>query len=245
MILTCPNCSTRYLTKAEAIGENGRTVRCSKCAHSWFVAAEHDALTLEDQATPEMEMLHEDSSGKDGAAEGSHERRRAEDRRAQGAHVAFRDKADRKRRKSRIFGVAMIWGTTLGMLGLATFAAFLFRQPIINNYPQTTEIYKAFGVEASVTGLVLDAPQTEYILIEGEQRLVVNGMVQNLTKHDKDIPLVRLSILNNNDEEITHWFFQPSPNKVGPRGTVEFATEYPNPPVEASSLIYELSTDKG
>ncbi|WP_420548267.1 MJ0042-type zinc finger domain-containing protein [Curvivirga sp.] len=35
MILACPNCSTKFRVPDNAIGPQGRVVKCAKCAHSW------------------------------------------------------------------------------------------------------------------------------------------------------------------------------------------------------------------
>lgn len=36
MILTCPQCSSRFMVADELIGTDGRKVKCSSCAHIWF-----------------------------------------------------------------------------------------------------------------------------------------------------------------------------------------------------------------
>jgi len=45
MIIACPACATRYEVPDSAIPDDGRTVRCAKCRHSWFQeAAEAEAF---------------------------------------------------------------------------------------------------------------------------------------------------------------------------------------------------------
>ncbi|GHA98430.1 thioredoxin [Algimonas arctica] len=57
LVITCPDCGTRYKATAASIGDDGRTVRCVKCESTWFVPApdvidtiisDPDALALAD-----------------------------------------------------------------------------------------------------------------------------------------------------------------------------------------------------
>src|SRR5689334_7254992 len=38
MLIQCPQCQAKYAVPDQSIGIGGRTVRCAKCANSWFVA---------------------------------------------------------------------------------------------------------------------------------------------------------------------------------------------------------------
>jgi predicted Zn finger-like uncharacterized protein len=50
MIISCPACATRYVVPDSAIGDEGRTVRCAKCRHSWF--QDPPVLDLGEAAAP-------------------------------------------------------------------------------------------------------------------------------------------------------------------------------------------------
>lgn len=59
MLISCPNCATRYLVADSAIGPGGRKVRCAACKHSWFVAplaemAERDLVSVGAGAVAEV-----------------------------------------------------------------------------------------------------------------------------------------------------------------------------------------------
>ncbi|MBI1179550.1 MAG: DUF3426 domain-containing protein [Alphaproteobacteria bacterium] len=52
MIITCPNCSTRYTLPQEKIRLGGQKVRCAKCGHVWHQMPEPEEAALVEPAPP-------------------------------------------------------------------------------------------------------------------------------------------------------------------------------------------------
>lgn len=74
MILTCPQCKTKFALPDTILGETGKTVRCSKCAHSWFQTppepevqepAETETPLIEDEAFDETAIEEESAEDAD------------------------------------------------------------------------------------------------------------------------------------------------------------------------------------
>ena len=159
MILTCPECSTRYLTKDGAIGPNGRTVRCVKCETTWYVASEADELALQDNQAP-VEDIVPATPGFSAAttSDASFEKEKivsTTQASAVGAHVVMRDKVDKERRRRRLTSVGLIWAVPLFLLFVASILGYVFRQDIVNGVPQMATLYNAVGVDVSFQVLIL------------------------------------------------------------------------------------------
>lgn len=55
MIITCPECTSRFAVQRESLGVTGRFVRCARCLHIWFQLPEDETeptFTPTPQQTP-------------------------------------------------------------------------------------------------------------------------------------------------------------------------------------------------
>lgn len=244
MILTCPECSTRYLTKENAIGPNGRTVRCAKCDTTWFVASDADELALQDIQAP-VEDIVPASVG--AAVAGSPESAFGQGNPVQpaqpGAHVIRRDKVDQERRRRRLTSVGLIWAVPLTLLFIAAILGYVFRQDIVNKIPQTATIYKSLGVDVTLSGLNIEDPVTRSALVDGKPVLVVNGAVRNITAQAQDVPMVELSLHSKDGQPLVTWLVDVNKASLGKDERVTFVSEYPNPPVDAVKLRYRFADE--
>jgi len=245
MILTCPECSTRYLTKENAIGPNGRTVRCAKCDTTWFVASQADELALQDNQAPVEDIVPVTAGIAAATAPDIPFGEEAGDVSEQqpGAHVVMRDKVDKERRRRRLTSVGLIWAIPLTLLFVAAILGYVFRQDIVNGVPQTATIYKSLGVDVTLSGLNIEDPVTRSALVNGEPVLIVNGAVRNITAQAQQVPMVELSLHSKDGEPLVTWLVDVNSEQLGKDERVTFVSEYPNPPVDAVKLRYKFADE--
>ena len=264
MILTCPECATRYLTKDNSIGPNGRTVRCSNCETTWFVAADLDELALKDNQTETITAAsaagrqslaiptapppaaNETSKPKSShvVSDNSVETNNT-DETVKGAHVDIRDRADDQRRRRRLRTVGLIWLIPLLILCMAGGFAYVMRQDIVRKMPATATLYKQLGIEVTLSGLSLEAPMSRTTLIENKTVLVVNGAVRNISRTAQEVPLIEFSLHDKSGAELTSWFVETSAKTLEKDGRVTYTSEYPNPPLDAVTMKYKFEDGHG
>ncbi len=245
MILTCPECSTSYIAKDEAIGPNGRTVRCAKCEATWFAPAPEaelatpDDLQLEDMARDEglstPEILQDE--GQTDLVDSAFGVAAA----APTADVIMRDKADDAKRKARGRTIWLIWLIPLLLISAAVLALFFARQTIAERFPGTVPFYNALGVEVSANGLKVEDPIVKTADINGETTLIIDGAVKNVGKKSQQLPMLILSLHSPSGDEVAKWQVELEKTMLRPKERLEFTSEYPNPPLDSVSLRYRLA----
>ena len=232
MILTCPDCATRYLTKPEAIGSNGRTVRCASCSATWFVPAEPDVLDLAATSGADPHLATETAKSYDSgllpAAAGM------------ATAGAFRDKVERKKVRRRLFGVSMMWGVVLAILSVMALALYLMRGPVVQKFPAAATLYQSLGIAVSENGLVFDRVVTRSAYIDGTPTVIIEGVVRNPDRIIHNTEAVKMSLHNGSGASLVSWLVELGEARIDPGAELEFVTQYPNPPIDATALRYKF-----
>ena len=273
MIITCPECQTRFKTSAKAIGPNGRTVRCASCSTTWFVPAEADELTLdrlalEDIEASENDMVAQERQSKTAIKQSlaQQSKRKAslgsgrvvdksvlaekawtgeEDiaGRQRGAHSDMRERTERRRSRRRFWNVMLIWLIPLILLGALAAGAYHYRQDIVNRLPKSASLYKSLGIEVSAPGLSLLPPQTRYAEIDGKPVLFVEGTVKNISNATLDVPLVALSLHNSSGQEVAQWNVEVDSPQIEAGASVDYVSQYPAPSLDAVELRTQFANE--
>ena len=135
MILSCPNCSTRFLVDPAALGPAGRSVRCGACGHEW-------------RQEPEKPAVHAFASLEAGAGDAENEKQdgaedpedREEPLPAQRLPAARRG----QRQPRGLFSLSL-----LAVIAVILLGSYQFRGIIVSRWPETTRFYESLGVDAT------------------------------------------------------------------------------------------------
>ena len=138
MILTCPNCATRYQADAAKFLPDGRKVRCAKCGHTWHQSApETEAApvaaaveTATEAGEPETRVQPEAAKAPEPLSVVSSE----------GVSSAWR------------LGALAGWAALIAVVALLAWAGIAFRQGVASVWPQTATVYSWIGLDVNTVG---------------------------------------------------------------------------------------------
>jgi predicted Zn finger-like uncharacterized protein len=227
MIVTCPNCSTRYLLDAQVLVPHGRALRCVRCGRTWTGKTQADTAPDDDDDDEVPDF------GLDVLARKPRGRTPAVGRR--------RDRTSRPRKKA---GSGLIGWAVLGVLVVGVAAGLFFlRSGVVAYFPAAKPAYDLVGLDtarrAAGPGEGLKILQPSFIERDDGDTWVIDieGEVQNITRTTRAVPqALQVLLLDQNDNVVGEWKFRTPASLLGPLDKFEYRTSVIEPPAEAVSF---------
>jgi hypothetical protein len=120
---------------------------------------------------------------------------------------------------------------------LLTAAAIAGRNQIAARLPAAASVYQRLGLSLELPlGMEFRELSSARRLSQGKPVLVVTGKIANITSQRRDVPPLRVALLDADRRELEHGLFDPPQKALGPGGAARFEVELGTPPPEASDF---------
>lgn len=221
MILTCPNCTTRFLLSAFVLAPDGRQVKCSNCSETWFQLPDPEELN----AAPE-EMPQDIPESVKPLPEGSSVPALKED-----------DEPSGKPFVAGAIAAAIIFVMIAGVL-------IFMNKTIIQSIPATLPIYNALGIVTTIPGegLVFDRLEARIGNNEEDSNIFLSGAIINLTSNVVGVPMILGELRNDSGETIKEVLIQPPSDYIQNENTLPFEAVFSDVP-EAKEIFIRFVLD--
>jgi predicted Zn finger-like uncharacterized protein len=263
MILACPSCGASFRIDAGKLGARGRTVRCSKCKHTWHASpedgrAEPTSAPAETGGGPADGPPPATGAGPEpGSEQVLRTHAAADDGRANlaGSGVGEFESTLRAGRyrpdggAPESAGGGARGGLVLGWLLLALVVVgavaggWAFREQVVAQVPQAAQLYRLAGIEVPALGAGLelrDVTRTRR-LVDGRSLLVIEGRVFNTTDRTRQVPPMEVALYDAAGDEVARWRVQAEARELAPGQSAAFETRRENPPETAREFAMSFS----
>jgi len=256
MIISCPECRGRFRIDPSALGTGGRTVRCGKCAHSWLQeppGPEAEAVGGEG-ADPAPDAMPPANAGNAADVDMDAERNdeaTSWDAAASGDDEAVSARARRRNKPAAAVTSARRWPAVVAWVGLVLVVGglaaglYVFRDSVMNSWPQTAELYDQLDLAQPGFGLVLAAPRAHQKKIDGKTALIVEGRIENPTNRERVVPkTLRLQLLDKDQQELQVQTFDSPARRLLPEQSVPYKIELKDPAEKRDVLLISFAEEK-
>lgn len=210
MQITCPDCSARYLVKPEAIGANGRKVKCTRCSSTWF----QEPQRPEKKANIEVEQEPTETKPI-----------------PKGGNLP----AINKQKAPLWHKVAFVASVLLAFVMLS----YSFGHGVMRAAPWLHGYYSMLGVLDS-EGVGMAGVKIEQLKDGDKLKLVFTGQFVNTTQEAKYIPTLRVLILNQNDSELMNVVLESDGEMIEAEGETEFYNVVPGVSPNAARVLLDV-----
>ena len=158
-----------------------------------------------------------------------------------GAHEAYREKVRARRARASRSVAMMSWLVVGCVFGAAIGGSVVFRDRVVDAWPQSASTFKAIGLEVNRFGLEFEETQAERYFDGTTPILEITGDVKNASRRERDAPNVRVILLDESGAMIGESYAPVTPSRIPPGALGSFTTRVENPPFEAFELELQFA----
>lgn len=257
MQIVCPNCRTSYSVAANALGANGRNVRCAKCKEVWlatpaeaivgqFIAPAEPSQSIEtsDQQYVTTAVSRAADADRESDAPTVESPSIAHDGSAAEGWPAEHPDADgRPRARRRMLPKAGASPLRLSLSILSTAMAALllgliiWRSDIVRLMPQTAAFFKIAGLHINLRNLNFEAVRVSIETIDGSPVAIIEGTIAAIGTKPVEIPRLRFVVRDEHGTAIYAWNAVLEQAVLEPGERAPFKSRLASPPPNAHDLI--------
>jgi predicted Zn finger-like uncharacterized protein len=256
MILSCPNCATRFGVPDHALQPAGRTVKCSRCAHLWFVGPDGEpapaplpAVIGQAAPAPEPEPAAADTPPSAASApprdfDAAIAPTNAENAALADARAAARAQLSAAARPKLASWLG--WTAFVAVVSLLAIAIY-FHEVLAAEYPSTRPFYRITKLMPQMNhdGLKVQKLTVEPDLGQVDARslpaaVTVRGEVVNESWIPRTIKTLQGSLRDVQRQEIQRWDVATSRAWLWPGQAIAFGSEVPLQGVRPFEVVINL-----
>ncbi len=248
MILTCPECASRYFVDDSKVGAAGRVVRCASCGNRWTARNEESTDLFDEPSDATMAgdaaMASLDASGAAATAEPEPEPPVSA---LPGEELpkVFRARADAERRLREATTTGVVWAGMAAAMASMVVGALIFRIDMVRLWPATAGAYASVGLPVNTVGLVIENIKAEPSLEDGHAAVTITGIMRNITDHAVIAPPLRVELRNAKDKRVAGRIAAAADPKIPPSEIRHFAITILDPPRTAKDLVIDFAVEPG
>ena len=248
MILTCPECASRYFVDDSKVGPAGRVVRCASCGHRWTARNEEPVDLFDAPETPSLASRSEDAAPDvDQPPPSEVEEPPVSALPGEELPKVFRARADAERRLREATATGVVWAAMAATMIAVVIAALIFRIDIVRVMPSAAGAYAAVGWPVNTVGLVIDrgSLKAQPLMKDGHAAVTITGAIRNITEHEVTAPALQVELLNGENKRVAGQLAAAPDAKIPPGEVRHFSITFLDPPRTAKDLQIGFAGDAG
>lgn len=254
MILTCPECASRYFVDDSKVSAAGRVVRCASCGARWTARSEDEPTDLFDEPEPptlasQLASAEQIPIAALDTATSDIETEEPPVSALPGEELpkVFRARADAERRLRAATATGVIWAGMAAVMAVMVIGALIFRIDVVRILPGSAGAYAAVGLPVNTVGLVIDSDsiKAQPSMQDGHAAVTITGTIRNITEHEVVAPPLRVELMSKDEKRVAGQLAAAADPKIPPGQVRHFSITFLDPPRTAKDLQIGFATEPG